>query len=442
MGGELGSEDFVEELDRLLGRGSGALQRRLGERLFGLVVQVSIGAGLLALVDEDLVCRLVEERAAVGDEVLGDIGGLLGLLHEREEQGLVLALLDDHLGVHPADGAFLRDEPLDLRSAAVLDPVLVAEVAGDEPRLFADHRVDAVGGLLGELQDVRLQLLEETLDGRQLVIGHVVDVVDAGGLAHVGDDLFGLVLDDDAALVLRVQEHAPRVGRRGHVGDVVVDADRGPAERVAEVALGLRPDRELPCERIQLRGDLELVDVERLDEPLGVVGVGHPQGVARHLVELPLDLLELGEPFGVAGELADLGDDLVGGLDGLQLGVDVVVAPGHPVERPALGRRRAEGVTGGRDPAERDRGTDGRGCLQETTPRQVIVESTHASGPPPDSSSDPCGSPAVTTVDSRGSHQTCTSRSNISSSTLCSSDSPWNRSATRIPASVWTVILV
>ena len=60
----------------------------------------------------------------------------------------------------PADGALLGDVALDLGAAAVLDPVFVADVARDEVGLLADHRVDAVGRLLGEAQDVRLELLE------------------------------------------------------------------------------------------------------------------------------------------------------------------------------------------------------------------------------------------------------------------------------------------
>ena len=119
----LGAEDLVERVDHGLGGRARALEVHRLDRL-GLVVQEAIGSLLLALVDQDLVGGLVEQRPSVEDEVRGDVLGLLGQLEERHDQVLVAAALHDHLGVHPADGPLLGREDVEVRTTLVLDPRL------------------------------------------------------------------------------------------------------------------------------------------------------------------------------------------------------------------------------------------------------------------------------------------------------------------------------
>ena len=137
-------------------------------------------------------------------------------------------------------------------------------------------------------------------------------VLRSGELAHVGHDLDRLVLDDHSLLVLRVEQDLPRIRRRRDLGRVVVDLDGRPAERIAEVALRLRPDRERPGDRVELLGDRQRVDVPGLGQP-GLEVVGDPQRVARHHVELPADLLELGVRVDVVAEQRAVGLDVVRG---------------------------------------------------------------------------------------------------------------------------------
>ena len=85
-----------------------------------------------------------------------------------------------------------------------------AEVAGGDPRLARLEQGDRVGGLVGQLEDVRLELLEQVLGLGDLVGGHAVGIAHPGELAHVGHDLDRLVLHDDPLLVLRVEEDLPR----------------------------------------------------------------------------------------------------------------------------------------------------------------------------------------------------------------------------------------
>src|SRR3954451_681555 len=80
-GSTLGGEDFVEGIGVALLVLRGTLDRHL-QRVLGLVVEHPVGAVLVALVDEDLVGLLVEERTPVGDEVLRDVGLLVARLEE------------------------------------------------------------------------------------------------------------------------------------------------------------------------------------------------------------------------------------------------------------------------------------------------------------------------------------------------------------------------
>ena len=187
--------------------------------------------------------------------------------------------------------------------------------------------------------------------------------------------------------------------------------DRRPAERIAEVAR--RASSSIGNSRangIQLRGDLELVDVERLDEAVLGVGVRHPHRVAGDLVELALDLLELGVALGVAGQLARSPSMmLVSVAICVELRLDAVVAPRHPVDRPGRLRAATDDVAGREHAAER-RGRadgarqpagigDGSGSDPIRSSSYLLLAPAWASG----------SSPAATTVDSRGSHQTRTS---------------------------------
>src|SRR5438128_1740541 len=119
QGDELGAEDLVEGVDDGLRRGAGALEVH-GLDGLRLVVKEPVGAFLLALVHEDLVGLLVEQRPAVEDEVRGNVFGLLGKLEEGHDQVLVGAALHDHLGVHPTDGPLLGREDVEVRAALVL----------------------------------------------------------------------------------------------------------------------------------------------------------------------------------------------------------------------------------------------------------------------------------------------------------------------------------
>ena len=241
------------------------------------------------------------------------------------------------------------------------------EVAGGDPRLARLEQGDRVGGLVGQLQDVRLELLEQVLGLGDLVGGHAVGIAHPRELAHVGHDLDRLVLHDDPLLVLRVDEDLPRIGGRGDVRRVVVDLDRRPPERVAEVAFRLRPDRERASDRVELLRDLERVDVPRLDEARLEV-VGYPQGVARDHVDLAADLLDLGIGVDVVAEQRRVDLDVVRRGDGVDLGLVPVVTPGHPVERSGRGGGRGggrrsgsrTGRAGGRRSGRRDRRRGGR----------------------------------------------------------------------------------
>src|SRR5262245_31079615 len=99
-----GPEHLVEGVDVGLLVAGGPLDRHLqGE--FRLVVEQAPRAVAVPLVDEQLVRLLVEERTAVGDEVLRDPRGLLEGVDVLEPDVLVLRRLDDALGVDEADRA-------------------------------------------------------------------------------------------------------------------------------------------------------------------------------------------------------------------------------------------------------------------------------------------------------------------------------------------------
>src|SRR5205085_3906454 len=103
----LRAEDVVERVDvRLLVAGR-ALDRHLQGAL-GLVVEEPPGAVAVALVHEQLVGLLVEQRPPVREEVLRDPGGLLGRVDELLEHVRVLGRLDHLLGVDEPDRALLR----------------------------------------------------------------------------------------------------------------------------------------------------------------------------------------------------------------------------------------------------------------------------------------------------------------------------------------------
>src|SRR5215218_10078280 len=102
-----GSEHLVEGVDVGLLVAGGPLDRHLQGEL-RLVVEQAPRPGAVPLVDEQLVCLLVEERAAVGDEVLRDPRRLLQGVNVLHPDVLVLRPFDDALGVDEADRALFR----------------------------------------------------------------------------------------------------------------------------------------------------------------------------------------------------------------------------------------------------------------------------------------------------------------------------------------------
>src|ERR1700694_306470 len=92
--GKLGSEHLVEGVDVSLIVARRSLQRHL-QRSLRLVVVEEVGAFLVALVHEQLVGLLVEQRAPLEDEVLSDPLGLGHRIHELIEAILVPRGLDD-----------------------------------------------------------------------------------------------------------------------------------------------------------------------------------------------------------------------------------------------------------------------------------------------------------------------------------------------------------
>ena len=207
----------------------------------------------------------------------------------------------------------------------------------------------------------------------QLLGGLVVRVDCPGVLAHVRGDLLGLVLDHDASDVLGIEEHGPGVRLGRHLRRVVVDLHRRPGEGVSEVqAFRGRPPWELARDRVERRGDLELVDVPGVDEPLLVV-LGHPERVARDQVQLASDLAHPREALGVAGQLADARGDASGALDLVELLLVEVVAPRHEVERSALGANARGRV----EPPERDGSGGPRRRLEEAPPGEASIERCH-----------------------------------------------------------------
>src|SRR3954468_5416958 len=161
-GSTLGGEDFVEGIGVALLVLRGALDRHL-QRVLGLVVEDPVGALLVALVDEDLVGLLVEQRTPVGDEVLGDVGRLLGRLDELRERVLVRGRLDHLLGIDEADRPLARVGGLDLGAAGILDALLGPEVGDPDPRRLVGQRAHDLVVLRRELEDVRLELLQPVL---------------------------------------------------------------------------------------------------------------------------------------------------------------------------------------------------------------------------------------------------------------------------------------
>ena len=170
-----------------------------------------------------------------------------------------------------------------------------------DPGRAVGQRADDLVVLRRELEDVRLERLQERLRPRDLGRRHRVRLLGAGrprrDRHHVRRD----VLERDLALVLLVEQRVPRVGLRLDELRVVVDLDGRPRERIAHVVRAVLPERELPGDRVQLLRHRQRRQVEGLGQPVLVV-LRHPERVARDDVELAAGLLDLQVRVGVVAE--------------------------------------------------------------------------------------------------------------------------------------------
>src|SRR6185312_13453055 len=96
-----------------------------------------------------------------------------------------------------------------------------------------------------------------------------------------------------------------------------------------------------------------------------------------------LDLLELRVALGVTREFGDRGRDLGVRRDLVELVLDPVVAPRHPVECPCRDGSTCDVIAGLQHATEWRGRSEGSGQLQETTTRVGLIKHGNTATPPP-----------------------------------------------------------